>query len=98
MAYQKLAQSNPADDCLHLNNINYTGNSLKLMIEFGLSNSSLPKGSKNKPPDSMIEVYGLCSDLSITQAKMKEEIDKKAQEFWQNGAKLVKIGKAMQML
>eukprot|EP00347_Sterkiella_histriomuscorum_P017580 403348792 len=98
MAYQKVGQTNPSDDCLHISNLNFSGLGLKVLIEFGLSNSSLPKGSKNKPPDSMIEVYGSCSDLAINQAKIKKEIDEKAREFWQRSAKLIKVGKSMQML
>ena len=78
--------------------MNLTGKSLTFIIEFGASNSAIPKSSKPKPPDSMIELYGSCSDLRVSQTKIKEEIDKKAQEFWQQGAKLVKVGKALQML
>lgn len=78
MAYQKSQTSNPSDDALHITGIEYKGKSLKLIIEFGYSNSSLPKSVKTKPPDSIIEVYGSYPDMALNQNRIKDMIDKKA--------------------
>jgi hypothetical protein len=63
---------------------------MKIIIEFGISNSSMPKvNPKIKPPDSLVEIYGQPTDLNISSAKLKEMLDKKAQEYWMEDAKLI---------
>ena len=70
------------------------------MIEFGVSNSSLPKGSnKVKPPQSLTEVFGRPTDIgSFSDIQIKEYIDKKAKEFWAENAKIFSIGRSLLFL
>ena len=78
MVYQ-MSKQHPAHDALHLTHLGFTGTQMKVVIEFGISNSSMPKvNPKIKPPDSLIEVYGQPIDLNINSVKLKEMLDKKA--------------------
>jgi hypothetical protein len=72
---------------------------LKVVIEFGIGNSSMPKqNSKIKPPETLIEFYGQPIDVNLTQSKLKEMLDNKAKEFWTEKGKVFKVGKSIQML
>lgn len=48
--------------------------------------------------DSIIEVYGHSKDVLESSGTLKDLLDKKAQQFWQNSAKLYNVGKSVQML
>jgi hypothetical protein len=80
MSYQKTnPNSKSQDEALHITNLSYKGQNIKIVVEFGISNSSMPRGgSKFKPPDSLIEIYGQPKDLSLNPNLIKEKIDKKA--------------------
>lgn len=59
MVYQKSSGKCSADDALHLPYINYKGTFMKIVVEFGTSNSSMPRGAnKVKAPETLIEIYG----------------------------------------
>ena len=98
MIYQK-PSATPADDGMHLTNLNYRGKTLRVIVEFGVSNSSMPRGStKQKPPESLIEVYGQATDLAMSVPRMKELMDKQAQAFWVSKATLFSVGRSIPML
>lgn len=59
MIYHKVSNSITSDEALHITNIDFKGTSFKLILEFGISNSSMPRGTtKNKPPETLVEIYG----------------------------------------
>jgi len=43
-------------------------------------------------------VYGYSQDVQESSTALKDLLDKKAKEFWQNSAKLYNVGKSVQML
>jgi hypothetical protein len=53
---------------------------------------------KTKPPETLLEVYGNSPDSEATPALFKDQIDQKAKEFWNQGAKLFNLGKSVHML
>lgn len=86
-------------DALHIPNLHLRSRSLKVVIEFGTSYSSVPKSmQKAHAIDTLLEFYGHSTDVLETQAVLKGLLDKKAQEYWQNSAKLYSVGKSVQML
>ena len=84
MIYQKPVSASASDDALHITGINYRGKFFTVVIEFGQSNSSIPRGAqKTKPPETIIEIYGQPGDLAKTSLMgLKEMLDKNAQDFW----------------
>ena len=45
--------------------------------------------------DSIVEVYGHSQDVLESSGTLKDLLDKKAQQFWQNSAKLYNVGKSV---
>jgi len=45
-----------------------------------------------------VEVYGHSQDVLESSSYLKDLLDKKAQQFWQNSGKLYNVGKSVQML
>ena len=87
MTYMKIndpkIKSNPFDDALHLSNLDIQCRDLTIVIEFGVSNSSLPKANmKIKPPETILEVYGNPVDAVVSDSQIKDLIDEKAKQFW----------------
>jgi hypothetical protein len=74
MVYQK-SVPNSTDDSLHLSKINYTGTTLKVVIEFGIANSSMSKAAtKSRPPESLVVLLGRACNPYVTSSSLKSLI------------------------
>ena len=94
-------QNSQNTDYLHIPNLAIHSHKLKLVIEYGCSYSTMPKGASPKiyQVESLVEFYGHSSDPNESQSALRALLDKKAQEYWlRSNTKLYSFGKSIKML